>query len=336
MRSHRFGAPYAAAVAVLAATALLLTGCASDSGSGSTEKAASTSWSFKDDLGKTVKLDHTPTRVAGLNDVLVSLMNYGVKPVASFGYSSIADDHRFDGLDTKGITQVGTSYGEINLEKLAAAKPDVIVANVYPTDSKGTIDKTQPDYGFKDLEQEKQVEKIAPVVTLYMGGDGAKVVKRTTDLASSLGAKTSVVDAAKKKFDTAKKALAKASSDSDVTVTALYADGDGVNVAKPADDPALRMYRDIGVHLTVPTPKGFYWGIYSWENAGKIGGDMLLVEQSGYQKAELRKQPTFADSPALTSDQVHSWESSGMDYVAQASYMTRLATWISASKVVTK
>ncbi|MFF7334001.1 ABC transporter substrate-binding protein [Streptomyces sp. NPDC008150] len=338
MRSHRFGALNAAAVAVLAAVALLLTGCSSDSGSGSgsTDDAASGPWTFKDDQGKTVKLDHTPTRVAGLNDVLVSLMNYGVKPVASFGYTSLADDHRFDGLDTKGITEVGTSFGEINLEKLAAAKPDVIVTNVYPTDAKGTIDKTQADYGFKDLSQEKQVEKIAPVVTLYMGGDGEKVVKRTTDFATAVGAKASVVAAAKEKFDAAEKSLAAAGKETRIKVTVVYADGDGLYGVKAKDDPALRMYQDLGVPFTEPTPKGYYWGIYSWENAGKLGGDMLLLSQTGYQQAELKKQATFADNAALKSGQVHDWTSAGMDYVSQADYMNRLASWIKESKVVSK
>jgi iron complex transport system substrate-binding protein len=336
MRSPRLGALHAAAVAAVAAAALLLTGCSPDPDTGSSSAAAAGSWSFEDGLGRTVKLDHAPARIAGLNDVLASLMNYGVKPVASFGYSSLDDDKRFDDLDTEGIAQVGTSYGEIDLEKLAAARPDVIVTNVYPTDSKGTIDRTQPDYGFKDLEQQKQAAQIAPIVTLYMGGDGADVIERAADFATSVGARTSVVDAAEKKFDTAKRTLADAAKNTDVTVTALYADADGVSVARPADDPGLRMYRDIGVKLTVPTPKGYYWGTYSWENAGKAGGDMLLLQQAGYQEADLKKQPTFADQPALKAGQVHPWDSASMDYVSQADYMSRLASWINSSKAVTK
>lgn len=328
---HR-GAVRIALLAAVAATVLAVSGCAS--GSTSSDSSAG-SWSFKDDLGKTVKLDSTPTRIAGLNDVLVSLMNYGIKPVASFGYSSLQDDQRFTGLDTSGITQVGTSYGEINLEKLAAAKPDLIVADVYPIDEKGTIDKRQPDYGFKNLEQQKQVAQIAPIVTLYMGGDGADVVTRTTQLAKSLGAKSSLITTTRAKYETAKSRLASAAKQHDVQVTVMYADADGVYVAKPEDDPAIRMYRDIGVNTTVPTPKGYYWGVYSWENATKVQGDVILLQQSGYDVAELRKQPTFADNPALAANQVHTWVSSGMDYVSQAAYMTNLAGWLTESKRVT-
>lgn len=281
-------------------------------------------------------LAQRPTRIAGLNDVIVSLLEYGIKPVASFGYSSIGDDQRFDGLDTKGITQVGTSYGAIDLAKLAEAKPDLIVTDVYPTDSKGTIDKTQPDYGFENVQQQAEIEKIAPIVTIYMGGDGADVVEHTTQLATALGAASSVTSAAKQKFDTAKTRLHDAAATSKVTVTAMYADSDGVSVAKPEDDPALRMYEEAGVKMFVPTPTGYYWGNYSWENSTKIGGDMILLEQSGYSEADLKKQLTFAGNPALKSGQVHTWASAGMDYIQQAAYMTELAGWITGAKVVTE
>src|SRR6185437_13582635 len=178
---------------LVTATAFVLAGCSSSARPAAS--STSSKWTYTDALGKTVTLAQRPTRIAGLNDVIVSLLEYGIKPVASFGYSSIGDDQRFDGLDTKGITQVGTSYGAIDLAKLAEAKPDLIVTDVYPTDSKGTIDKTQPDYGFENVQQQAEIEKIAPIVTIYMGGDGADVVEHTTQLATALGAASSVTSA---------------------------------------------------------------------------------------------------------------------------------------------
>lgn len=321
-----------ALAALITATALTLSGCSAVHAAA--PAASSHDWSYTDALGHTVTLAHRPTRIAGLNDVIVSFLEYGIKPVASFGYSSLGADQRFDGLDTKGITQVGTSYGQINLEKLAAAKPQLIVTDVYPTDAKGTIDRSQADYGFKNMQQQKQIAQIAPIVTIYMGGGGEGVIQHTTKLAEALGAKHSVIASAKARFVKAKAKLHAAATSSHVVVTALYADSDGVNVAKPEDDPGLRMYRDDGVKMTSPTVKGYYWADYSWENATKIGGDMLLLEQSGYSVADLRKQPTFAGNPALKADQVHPWESSGMDYVQQAAYMNKLAAWISESKAL--
>jgi iron complex transport system substrate-binding protein len=325
--------PAAAAVVVLAA----LSACSAESSGSDTAKSAASegAWSFTDDLGKTVTLDQAPTRVAGMNDQVVPLLQYGLEPVASWGYSSLKDDARFDDLNTSGITQIGTAYGEIDLEKLAAARPDVIISEVYPTDAKGTIDETQPDYGFKDLAQQKQVEAIAPVITVLLGGDGGDVVDSTTKLAEALGADAATVDKAKQRYDTAAAGLKKAVAANPVTVTALYADSDGVSVAKAHEDPALDLLADLGVTFFEPKPEGYYWGNYSWENAGQIGGDLWLLQQAGYDTAQLKKQPTVADAPALTSGQVQPWVSAALDYVSQADYIEQLTGWITDAKPVT-
>lgn len=324
----------AAALVTVAASAVALSGCSSAAPSaGSTTKAA---WSFTDDLGKTVTLDHAPTRVAGLNDEVVSLMQYGIEPVAMFGSLSIAADPRFDDLDTASITEVGTQYGEINLEKLAEAQPDVIVSQVYPTDRKGTIDETQPDFGFQDLAQQKQIEKIAPIVTIVMGGHGDDVVASNTKLARALGASPAKLASTKKAYEAASDKLkAAAKENDDLKVIVAYADSDGYDVVKSPDDPELQLYSDLGVDFVQPTPAGYYWGLYSWENAGKAGGDLILLSQSGYQRAELSKQPTLANTAAVEADQIRPWVSAGLDYVSQAAFMTQLAGYIASAKVVT-
>jgi iron complex transport system substrate-binding protein len=101
--------------AVLTLTAALAAGSLAGCG-GSTDDAttaADTGGKFTDDLGTTVRLDEAPTRVAGLNDVLSSLWNYGIEPVASFGQTSVADDVAFEGEDLSGVEVVGTTYGQI-------------------------------------------------------------------------------------------------------------------------------------------------------------------------------------------------------------------------------
>jgi iron complex transport system substrate-binding protein len=321
----------------VAASALLLAGCsstgASDSaGSGSSSAADGGAWSYKDATGTTVKVDHTPKRVVVLNDIAISFVEYGLHPVGTFGQIPMTQDKRFDGLDTDGITQLGTAYGDIDLEKLAALKPDLVVTSVYPKDEQGTLDSSEPGYGFKDTAQQKQIQAIAPVAQVKWGGKGLDVIKDITGLAESLGAEQSKVDAAEKRFDTAKTKLETAAKESDLTVVSMYADGDGAYVTRPADEPTLQMYTDFGVDLVNPKPKGFYWGIYSWENAGQITGDVILLSQQGYQVADLEKQPTFADNKALVAGQVHSWTFPALDYASQADYMTDLAGWLSDSK----
>lgn len=337
MNTLRRGSVRAALLTAVTATALILTGCSSTGGSddaGDGTSASSRAWSYEDATGATVKVDHTPKRVVVLNDIAISFIEYGLRPVGTFGQLTMAKDQRFTGLDKDGITQLGNGYGDIDLEKLAALKPDLVVTSVYPTDAKGTLDATQPAYGFKDKEQQQQVAAIAPIAQVKWGGEGEDVIEHIADLAESLGAKENRVEAAEKDFDTAKDALQKAVKGKDLSIVSMYADGDGAYVTRPSDEPTLQMYTDFGVDFVVPKPKGWYWGIYSWENAGQISGDVILLSQQGYQVADLEKQPTFADNAALAAGQVHSWTFPALDYASQADYMTKLAGWIDESKPV--
>lgn len=338
MKIPRRGSLRAALVTSVAVSALLLAGCSSANGSddggsaGNGDAASDKAWSYKDATGTTVKVDHTPKRVVVLNDIAISFVEYGLKPVGTFGQLTMAKDARFTGLDTDGIAQLGTGYGDIDLEQLAALKPDLVVTSVYPKDEQGTLDTTQPGYGFKDKEQEKQIQAIAPVAQVKWGGKGEDVIEDIADLAESLGAKESTVEKTEQRFDAARDELEKVTKEKDLSVVSMYADGDGAYVTRPADEPSLQMYQSFGVDLVNPKPKGFYWGIYSWENAGQISGDVLLLSQQGYQVADLEKQPTFADNAALTAGQVHSWTFPALDYASQADYMTKLAGWLEDSK----
>lgn len=339
MKIPRRGSLRAALVTSVAVSALLLAGCSSanSDGSGDTAGSGSTTasdgaWSYKDATGATIKVDHTPKRVVVLNDIAISFIEYGLRPVGTFGQLTMAKDARFTGLDTDGITQLGTGYGDVDLEKLAALKPDLVVTSVYPTDEKGTLDTTQPGYGFKDKEQEKQIEAIAPVAQVKWGGKGEDVIDHIADLAESLGAKESTVEKAEHRFDAARDRLEKVTKENELSVVSMYADGDGAYVTRPSDEPTLQMYESFGVDLVNPKPKGFYWGIYSWENAGQISGDVILLSQQGYQVSDLEKQPTFADNAALRAGQVHSWTFPALDYASQADYMKKLAGWLEESK----
>ncbi|ROP65307.1 ABC transporter substrate-binding protein [Curtobacterium sp. PhB115] len=335
MKLPRRGSLRAVLLTSVAVSALLLAGCSSNSSSNDADGdtgSASKAWSYEDATGTTVKVDHTPKRVVVLNDLAISFIEYGLKPVGTFGQLTMAKDARFDDLDTDGITQLGTGYGDIDLEQLAALKPDLVVTSVYPTDEKGTLDDTQPGYGFKDMEQQKQIQAIAPVAQIMWGGKGEDVIEKIADLTESLGAKESTIEAAEKRFDTAGDELEKVAKDKDLSVVSMYADGDGAYVTRPTDEPLLQMYSSFGVDFVNPKPKGFYWGIYSWENAGQISGDVILLSQQGYQLADLEKQPTFADNAALEAGQVHSWTFPALDYASQADYMTQLAGWLEDSK----
>jgi iron complex transport system substrate-binding protein len=318
------------------AASMLLAGCSATDTS-STSSDSSGAWKYTDAIGAKISVDHRPARIAAFADQALTLLSYGITPVAIFGRVPVSTDDRFAGFDLSKTTIVGNTYGEIDLEKLAAAKPDLIITGIYPTDRKGTLDRTQPDYGLSDLEQQKQLTAIAPIVTVKVGGTGQAVIDANVKLAEGLGAKASTVSAAKAKFDSASARLTKAAkAHPDIEVTQMYADADGVYVVKPDDEPVTQLYKSLGVDLTDLNPNGFYyWDKYSWENAGDMmTGDVVLVNKEGYQLADLKKQATFANDPAMKAGQLYSWIDAALNYSAQAAQMNKLAAMIEKAKPV--
>jgi iron complex transport system substrate-binding protein len=322
---------------LLALTVLGLSACSGDD-DGTDPGASGEGWSFTDDLGNTVELDKAPDRVAGLNDVMSSMWNYGIEPVATFGQTSTADDVAFEGRDLSDVEILGESYGDIDLEQLAAAAPDVIVTTAYPTDSEGTLDESQPLYGFESLEQQEQVAKIAPIIAVAWRGSAAEVIERTAELADALGADmdSDEVRAARADFEAASAALTEAAAGGlTVLPVAAYAD-EGFYMAKAPDEPSLRMYSELGVQFLDPGGEGYYWQTAGWEDVPEYPSDLILYSLRGALPPEqMAEQPTYNLLPAAQADQVHPWKYIGMDYAAQAAYMEELAGWLSAAEDVT-
>jgi iron complex transport system substrate-binding protein len=318
----------------LAAT---VSACGEDDAAG-TDTAAAEGWEFTDDLGTTVSLDEVPTRVAGLNDVLSSLWNYGIEPVASWGQTSIEDDVAFEGKDLSGVEIVGTSYGQIDLEALAAADPDVIVASVYPTDSEGTLDPDAPFYGFESIEQQEQVAQIAPIIGIAWRGSAAEVIERTVELAGSLGMDVDGGEVAqlREQYDAAAAELTEAAA-SGVSVLPVFATAaDGWWMAKAADDPSLHLYQDLGVTFVDPGGQDYFWNSVGWEEVPNHPSDVILYSlRFSMSPEEIAAQPTAALLPAVQAGQLYPWKYLGMDYVAQAGYMTELADRLTEAQKVT-
>ncbi|GAA0966401.1 ABC transporter substrate-binding protein [Frigoribacterium faeni] len=318
----------------LVAVALVATGCSSSGGDDNAAADADSSWSYTDDTGRTVELDQRPERVASYTDYALGLLSYDITPVALFGRFDVASDERFADYDISDTAIVGNSYGEIDLEALAETAPDLIVTGIYPTDREGTLATDGPYYGLADAEQQAQLEKIAPVVAIEVGGAGSDVIDSINTLSEALGASDETIAAAKEEYDAAAADLTAAAEENDLEITSMYADADGVYVTKPMDEPETELYSTLGVDYTDLNPDGYYyWDIYSWENAADMmTGDVLLVNNEGFQQADLEAQPTFASHPALAAGQVHEWTGAALDYASQAAQMTELAGIIRESK----
>jgi len=300
-------------------------------------EAADAGWSFTDDLGTTVELDEAPTRIAGLNDVLSSLWNYGIEPVAAWGQTSIEDDVAFEGKDLSGVEIVGTSYGQIDLEALAAADPELIVASVYPTDASGAVDEESPLYGFESIEQQEQVAEIAPIVTIVWGGSAGDVIERTADLAESLGVDFGSGDLAamKQDYEDASAQLTEAAAGG-ISVLPVYAtEADGWWMAKAPDDPSLHLYEELGVNFVDPGGDDYFWHTVGWEEVTGYPSDVLLYSlRFSMSPEEIAAQPTAGLLPAVQAEQLYPWKYIGMDYQAQAAYMEELAGYLTGARPV--
>jgi len=307
-------------------------GCGRDREPSAGATPSDSSWSFTDDTGATVRRPSRPIRIAGLTDQIAALWNLGIEPVAAFGQVGMRGDPQFEGKDISRVVDVGSTYGEISLEKLAATKPDLIVTNVYG-DGKGGLNT--PLYGFKSEEQQAQVAAIAPIVAIAQVGSVADVAQRNADLAAALGVGADTLADAKKQFDDASDQL-RTAAESGVSVLYIAAyKNDGVYVGKAPDDPSLRYYTELGVNYPKVGGEQFYWHQLSWERVDEYAADVILYSTRALGKRGLMKQPTFAALPAAEADQIFPRVFYPTDHIGQAVAMHKLAGFLDRSHRVT-
>ena len=193
-------------------------------------------------------------------------------------------------------------------------------------------------YGFKDKTQLAKIKAIAPVVAVAQVGSMKDVIETNEKLVESLGVDTGDGQPGRRGPRRVRGRLPQSSRTppkSGLSVVPMYADGDGLYLAKAPDDPALKYYQDIGVNFTEIGGKDYYWEILSWENADRYEGDILLnATRNSYSMKQLGEQPTFARLAAYQAGQVHPWESGSMDYPSQTEYMKELAGWLGSDEDV--
>jgi iron complex transport system substrate-binding protein len=161
--------PLRLAVALLGA-ALVLTGCGSDD-NGSDHAAAAATRSVKADNG-TIEVPAAPQRVVTIGNTGLPFVDMGGKPVGHTGISE--SELALLPADQRTTFEKATNLGEeVDLEKLADLKPDLILVQI-------------PEAEFKKIEE--QLKAVAPAV--YWGLD-----TEWKDLADGLAAAGNVTDA---------------------------------------------------------------------------------------------------------------------------------------------
>ncbi|MEU5001346.1 ABC transporter substrate-binding protein [Streptomyces sp. NPDC021622] len=310
----------------------LLTACGSEK---KPEKDSdSKAWSFKDDRGRTAKVNHAPKNIVAYVSTAAALYDYGVECTGIFGPSKPVDgkpNPQAGDLDVDKLTSLGESFNQFNIEKYAGLEPDVLISNMFPP----------PALWFVPADSTKKIEALAPTV----GIKGARTsllepLKRYTELAESLGAdlETEKVRAAKARFDKAESRLRKAAkAKPGLKVLAMTGDADQFYVAVPDSYCDLNYFKDLGVEF-VAGKKSDEWGFWeflSWENADKYRADLIMMDNrsSALPPKELAKKPTWELLPAVKAGQTTPWSmEERYSYAGFAPVLERLAAAIENSQ----
>lgn len=139
---------------------------------------AQTRQTFVDDLGRKLELAHAPQRIVSLHDIdiTIPLIELGVLPVASHGRQAL-DGRRYlrssailTGIDFDNAPIAFLGATDINIEVIAAARPDLII--------------TTPTRGLAI----EQLARIAPTAVIDNQSGGAPhIYRRLAELTGSQG-----------------------------------------------------------------------------------------------------------------------------------------------------
>lgn len=285
------------------AALFVLAGCGSEEDSGSESGAQSGGpWEFTDDRGTKATSDSRPTKIVAQISAAATLWDFGLRPVGTFGEANASEILKGN-VDAKALTWVGQTWGDFNIEKLAALQPDLLVA---PMQNKGQLWYV-PD------EAAGKIEPLCPTVGINQYEVPVdKVIDRFAELAVSLGADLTASQAAKSEFQAASTALsqaAKAKSDLRVAFVSGNKDNLYLGNAKIFSDLAYLQNQGVAfVQPSVPADQP-HWEVLSWEQAGKYPIDVLLYDSrnASYFTTDLAKYPTVANLPAIKANQAVAW-----------------------------
>jgi iron complex transport system substrate-binding protein len=280
------------------------------SGDGTTAAAspADGPWSFKDDRGKTVKLDKAPANIVAFTGVAAALHDYGIGVKGVFGPTRTSDgkaDVQAGDMDISKVTILGNAWDQFNVEKYAALAPDVLITTMF--DNAGTL------WYVPETSKDK-ITKLAPSVGISVYDRQLTApLQRMWALAESLGADLTAAEVtdAKKKFEAAAARLRKAAkAKPDIKVMAgsasdalFYVSGTNLSVD-------LEYFKALGVNFVEPPEKakakgGGWFESLSWENVDKYAADIIMMDDrsSTIQPADITKA-TWKKLPAVKAGQV--------------------------------
>lgn len=296
-------------------------------------------WSFTDDKGVTVTLPARPERLVIDVNAAAPLWDFGVRPVAVFGWLATASgDFGPAGgqIDPEQVEIIGEGEATIDIEALVGLQPDLIITLTFTPDDPSEYWSLAAD---GPLEQ---VQQVAPIIAISGVQSSSAGVARFAELAAALGAdlESPEITADNERWLASEDAFRTALADKP-GISAVFAapSPDVIYIANPQVAGDLIYLRELG--LTIPDVEinpddGNYWEYASLEEIGKYQTDMLFSSYRGMPVEEFLAIPTVATLPAVTAGQVFAWSQDViLSYRGIADTLDNMTEAITASEIVT-
>lgn len=231
---------------------------------------------FVDDRGETITFETPPRRVVAWQAQVPALVELGIEPVGVLAFNPIETNPAFieAGVDTDSLVAVSQSYGDVDIEQLAALDPDVILTYTFGDDIL---------QGFEDAATQDLAAQVAPIVALDSGADVMTGIARMEEFAELLGADLDSPDntAAVAEFDQAVADLQRV-IDNKPGLTVAFGGGspdNGLFIAPIASYPELQFYESLGLDVL----DGPQDSVVSWELVENVAADVFLIDDRGTQ-----------------------------------------------------
>jgi len=296
----------------LAASGLL----AGASGAQEASPAASpvSGWTFTDDKGVMVTLETTPIRIVADVNAAAALWDFGIRPVAVFGWNAVetGDFGPAGGnIDPSQVEIVGNVDEPFKPEATLAVDPDLIVTLTWAPDDPDEYWSLDLDPSILPLARE-----IAPVVAISAAGLADANTVRMAELAAALGADLSTPELAGAETgfqDSLARLEEVAATKTGLVVMFAYIDGsEQWYVTDPSGWADVTLFQQLGVNVLSPDESDGWWQTLSTEEALRYPADVIFNSDRGggtltLSLEELQAHPTFGSHPAVQAGQVYPW-----------------------------
>ena len=306
---------------LLAAAALALSACTSSGADPADEQSTADAVTFTHPT-----LDDLEIDFEGQPDVLVmdcyaysSLHEYGVEPDALFGFDC-ENPFVMGDIDISGIERIGQD-GEIDVEKLAALRPDAIIGQ-------GGAE----GWSWFDKSVNSQLTRVAPFIPLPDAETVDEEIDATRDIAGFLGGDvdSEAVAQVDEDFETAREDLRSALEGEEVSIMLASPTKEMLYTAVGFQQSALLEEAGATIVGGEPPAEGNPWGQVAWEEASSHPADIILIE--GYGEGWSFTADLWEELPAVQADQLGSWGSKGaMTSRAYADWLTEVTALVESA-----